>query len=119
MTLNNNRDAGQLNQKDNQLSARERYYAEPMRDGYPSFFDYCHYNLFLVSGSGMGPVLEYRDTMEYLNVQGEDGKMPFFRGTFEATIRLSFAYFMLVAGQVLGMKFPPKFMWQDYESETE
>ena len=69
-------DAGIMDdkQKSKNMTQRERYYAEPLKQK-PSFFSYISYLLF-VGGAYAGPQIEYRIIDDFLNYKGDITKMP-------------------------------------------
>ena len=114
--LTNYRDAGQLDLKDCKLTTRERYYAEPLKDGPPGLLNMIHNNNILVSGSIGSPALEYRDVMEYLDVKGQSQDVPALRCFAMGFKTLVIAYLTAIAGRIIASRFPPKYVWE--ESDT-
>ena len=76
MTLVNYSDAGKLNDKERskELTERERYHAEALRE-FPSFADWCHYHMLMLSSTLGGPPTEYRPYIDFINLRGDVAKM--------------------------------------------
>ena len=117
MLLTNYRDAGQLDLKDCKLSTRERYYAEPLKNGPPGLLNMINYTNFLVSSSCGSPALEYRDMMEYLDVKGQSQDVPAMECLANGFKTMVFACLTCVAGRIIASRFPAKYVWE--ESDTD
>ena len=113
MLLTNYRDAGQLDDKECRLTERERFYAEPLKDGPPGLLNMLHCTNFMVSSAGTGPVLEYRDVIEYLEVKGQSQNVPVLRCLIQGLRELVTAYLIGIVGRIVAAKFPPKYMWEE------
>ena len=76
MTLANLSDSAKLDdeKKAKELTSRERYHAEALRE-IPSFLDWCHYFMLMNCSPLGGPPTEYRFFKEFINYEGDVTKM--------------------------------------------
>ena len=54
------------------LNSREKHMAAILNGRKPGFFEYWNYALFLCSCTSLGPVTEFRDSMEFLDYSSPD-----------------------------------------------
>lgn len=88
MTLVNYRDAEKLQDKEKakELTDRERYHAEVLRE-FPSFADWCHYHMVMLTSTLGGPPTEYRPYIEFINLESDVREMKPFSNFWPAIKR--------------------------------
>ena len=110
MTMCSYSDAGKLNEKDNELTAKEKHNASYLIE-LPSFSEWFHY-MQLGSTTWSGPMVEYSDYLDFIDMgpKSDIAKMPDFGNWWPAWKR--FIEVWLCAGiyVLIGEFIDPKYL---------
>ena len=84
--------------------------AEILNGRKPGFCEYWNYVLFICSCTSLGPVSEFRDTMEFLDYKGDIQAMRAFSNFPTAFARFCLAFIGMAISQFTPRWFPPSFL---------
>ena len=112
-------DADAIRRKDDALvTTRERYFAEPLKEC-PTLLEFCDF-FFFCGSQVVGPPVEYRDFVDFINLKGVYGQMKPGSHIGPAMKRFGQTTLMLILTVVLGILvdkkelFRPEFMERSF-----